>query len=166
MPGMPRTLPTSCGSATIAVVPCGTTTFASSRRHQQRALDMHVAIDQARHEEATGDVDRFPRFPRIRSDAGDPAVGNDDVARLDAAGEDVDHLPALEEQIARLLPQRHADSPLQDRQVHETRINGWRSCIHALAPRWKIGTGVAPDYTSAANSRTARSMPAFYDPAH
>ena len=30
MPGMPRTLPTSWGSATIAVVPCGTTTFASS----------------------------------------------------------------------------------------------------------------------------------------
>ena len=45
----------------------------------------------------------------VAAHAGDPAVGDDDVGRLDAAVEDVDDLPAGDQQVARLLAERDAD---------------------------------------------------------
>src|SRR5262249_48610321 len=62
--------------------------------------------------------DRPARPPLIAAHAGDPAVGDHHVGRLDATVEDVDDLAPGDQQVAGLLPQRHADPP--PRRLHPT----------------------------------------------
>jgi hypothetical protein len=82
------------------------------RRHQQGTLDVNVGVDQTRDHKAVGDVDPFAGRPVEGADAGDPAIGDDDVGRLDPLGEDVDDAAARQHQIARLLTQGDANPPL------------------------------------------------------
>ncbi len=72
------------------------------RRDQQRALDVHVRIDQARDDRSTLEIDPLGCIPFERSNAGDPSVGNDDVRLENGSGEDVGHPTARKDQISRL----------------------------------------------------------------
>ena len=78
-PSAPSTLAISCGSQTTAVVPRATTDARELRRQQLRRLEVDVRVDEAGHERPAGGVD--PLAAVVGADAGDPAVGDRDVAR-------------------------------------------------------------------------------------
>ena len=63
---------------------------------------MHVGVDQTGHDELARDVDDPMRPPVVRPNAGNHAVGDYDIGRLDRLCEDVDHLSADQGQIAGL----------------------------------------------------------------
>ena len=63
-------------------------------RGQQRALQVHVRVDQPGHEHQPLGRERPARPPLVAAHPGDPAVGDHDVGRLDPAVEDVDDLAA------------------------------------------------------------------------
>ena len=87
------------------------------RRGQQRALQVHVRVDQARQDGPARQRNRVMRRPELGPDAGDPAVSDDDLRRFDPLGEDVDDLPAGQEQVGGLQAPGHADAPLEQVQV-------------------------------------------------
>ena len=109
IPATPRTLPISCESEITAVVPLGTISRDSSAGVSSVLSRCMWASISPGMTVRPSSVDRPRRLPVEPADAGDPAVGDDDVGRLDAPGEDVDDPPARQEQVARLPPQRHAD---------------------------------------------------------
>ena len=75
-------------------------------------FDVDMAFDQARRGIRTAGIDDF--FPFIgTADAGDNAVGNDDVPFPYRLRIDVDDLAVLKDQVARFLPPGHGDAPLQ-----------------------------------------------------
>ncbi len=80
-------------------------------RREQRALQVHVRIDQPRDDDPAADRDRLARRPCVPADARDPTVDHDDVGLLDASCEDVDDAPARQQEVARLAAQRDANPP-------------------------------------------------------
>jgi hypothetical protein len=82
------------------------------RRHQQRALDVNVRLDQARQHTLAGKGDRLASRPVISADASDPPIGNDNIRGFNLTGEDVDDASAAQQQVAGFLAQRDADAPL------------------------------------------------------
>ncbi len=95
MPFTPSTLPTSCESEMIAVVPIGTINRASSAGVSSvLSRCMWASIRPGKNNHAVRG-DRLGRPPGIAADARDLAIGDHHVGRLDPAIEDVDDLRAL-----------------------------------------------------------------------
>ena len=92
IPRRPRTLPISCESEITAVVPIGTISRASSAGVSSvLSRCMWVSISPGRTTCPAAAIVRSARHEST-ADAGDPAVGDDHVGRLDAPSEDVDDL--------------------------------------------------------------------------
>ena len=109
IPGTPSTLPTSCESEITAVVPIGTISRASSAGVKSvLSRCMCVSISPGKITSPAAEIVRLARHV-VAAHAGDPAVGDHHVGRLDPAVEDVDDLAPGDQQVAGLLPQRHAD---------------------------------------------------------
>ena len=84
------------------------------------------------------------RRPELGPDAGDPAVSDDDLRRFDPLGEDVDDLPAGQEQVGGLQAPGHADAPLEQVQVARGGgMVGWwmrlRVAVHGGSPIRSLG---------------------------
>ena len=77
MPSVPRTLAISCGSATTAVVPCAQHHPRELVDHQLGRLDVHVRIDEARHEVAPAGIDTLTAG--VAAEARDTPVCDRDV---------------------------------------------------------------------------------------
>ena len=101
-------------------------------RGQQRALQVHVRVDQARQDGPARQRDRLMRRPVVGPDAGDPAVGDDDRRRFDPLGKDVDDPPAGQEQVGGLVAAGDADAPLEEVQVA---VHGCLGCGPSDLPR-------------------------------
>ena len=125
MPETPRTLPTSWGSVIRVVVPWGMTNRASSAGVSS-VLSRCMCVDQARQDGPARQRDRLMRRPVVGPDAGDPAVGDDDRRRFDPLGEDIDDLPAGQEQVGGL-------------EAPATRMRRWSRCRSLAAVGWPVG---------------------------
>jgi hypothetical protein len=81
--------------------------------HQERALQVHVGVEQAGDDGLPPHVNGFSRRPLVRSHPRDETVRDNDVGGIRFFGKDVDDLPADERQVPRLLAERDADAALQ-----------------------------------------------------
>ncbi len=120
MPRTPSTLPISCESEITAVVPIGTINRASSAG--VKSVLSRCMCASIRPGMITSPVgrDRLARPPRVAAHAGDPAVGDHHVGRLDPAIEDVDDLPA----------RRSAGRPAPGRARRGSGAGGLRISLH------------------------------------
>ena len=74
---------------------------------------MYVGVDETGQDSLTGKKNSTVGLPFVRSNAGNPPVGDDDVRRLDSLGENVDNLPPRKQQIARFSSQGYPYAPTQ-----------------------------------------------------
>ena len=86
-----------------------------------------MSVQQARQDVAARDVERLACGPIVRPYAGDEAVRDHHVARLDLLRENVDELAAREPQIAGFLAARHPDPPLQQTRIVRSVRHRWVS---------------------------------------
>ena len=158
--GRPRTLPISCESEMTAVVPIGTTSRASSagvRRVLSRCMWLSISPGKTTWPAA---ADRPVRTPGSSTDTGDPAVGDDDVGRLDPPREDIDDLPSRNEQVARSSWPSATRTRRRSRAGSASAGRPWR-----VGPLARIGSIRAHDlkYSSHRQPRTAEKRPARGD---
>ena len=77
-------------------------------REQLRGLDVHVRVDQPRHDVAAGGVDRLPAL--VRADAGDEPVDDRDIGGEPLPREDGQDAAAPHDEIGRLVPTGDGDA--------------------------------------------------------
>ena len=74
---------------------------------QLHRLEVHVRVDEARHDEPARRVDRLAAL--VRAEPGDHTVGDGDVALEPLAGEDREHAAAANDEVGGLVAARDGD---------------------------------------------------------
>ena len=103
-PSVPSTFAISCGSATTAVVPSGSTRRANSDGSSFDGLEMHVRVDESRHDVRAVRIERLRAL--VGAEPGDDAVADRDVDVEPLAREDAEDAAAANDEVGRLVPPR------------------------------------------------------------